>query len=280
MKQKSPLLVQNQAGPEKKTENDVKKFVFFLQNEGEARKPHEIRVQVLNALLCKYIKNLKTQNGDEYEPETIKGLVYSIERYLKEHDYAEWKVTSLPAFAMVQDVLKAKMTISKSSGKGNRPNRAMPVSIEDEAKFRESKAFGFHHPMALMRVLFWYFTMLFGLRGRNEHHQMLWGDVELQSGSDGEYLVYTERLTKTRRGSNSGRAFQPRIFPLEDKDKCPVEAFKLYASKRPENPDTCPKFYLAVNNSFEKKWELVQEFSTWSKFTRQHAQLSSKGLPN
>lgn len=234
-----------------KTENDVKKFKRFLNKEGENRPPEKIAVALLSAYLCRFLQDLKKEDGEEYEPQTIKGYVFSIERYLKEHSYPEWKITALPAFSMVQDVLKAKMTISKSSGKGNRPNRAMPISSEEEAKFWDTKAFGFQHPMALLRVLFWYFTMLFGLRGRNEHHQMLWGDVELKTSSDGEYLEYTERLTKTRRGASSGRAFQPRIFPLHDRNRCPVEAFKLYASKRPTNSE-CPKFYLAVNYSFEK----------------------------
>ena len=173
------------------TGNDVHRFKTFLLSQGESREPFQIDVALLGAYLSKYIQQMKRNDGDEYEPQTIKGAVYSIERYLKEQGYDEWKITTSPAFSLVQDVLKAKMTISKSSGKGNRPNRAMPVSEEDESRFWESKAFGFHHPMALLRVVFWYFTMLFGLRGRNEHHQMLWRDVELKKGSDGEYLEYT-----------------------------------------------------------------------------------------
>ena len=234
------------------TEQDVRKFKHFLLHEGQSKDPHELDAPLLSAYLCRYIQQLKRSDGEEYEPQTLKGIIYSIERHLKEQSYPDFKISTSSSFSLVQDVLKAKMAVSKSSGKGNRPNRAMPVSEEDERKFWESKAFGFHHPMALLRVLFWYFTMLFGLRGRNEHHQMLWGDVELKCGADGEYLEYSERLTKTRRGCDSGRAFKPKIFSLEDKTKCPVEAFKLYSSKRPASSDSCSKFYLAVNYTFEK----------------------------
>ena len=117
----------------------------------------------------------------------MKGIIYSIERYLKDKDYPEWKITSSPIFSLMQDVLKAKMTVSKAAGKGNRPQRTMPLTDEDEEKLWSSGAFGFRDPMALLTVLFWYFTMLFGLRGRDEHHQMLWGDVEMKSGPDGDY---------------------------------------------------------------------------------------------
>ena len=34
-------------------------------------------------------------------------------------------------------------------------------------------------------------------------------------------------------------------------NKCPVEAFKLYSSKRPKSSEPCSKFYLAVNHNFE-----------------------------
>jgi hypothetical protein len=56
--------------------------------------------------------------------------------------------------------------------------------------------------------------MHFGLRGRQEHMQMLWGDLTLKRGSDGvEYIEFNERTTKTRQGSTRDtRAFQPKMF--------------------------------------------------------------------
>jgi len=57
-------------------------------------------------------------------------------------------------------------------------------------------------------------TMHLGLRGRQEHLSMLWGDLEFKSTSDGTvYLEYTERATKTRKGiSHDQRHFMPKIF--------------------------------------------------------------------
>ena len=45
--------------------------------------------------------------------------------------------------------------------------------------------------------------------------------------------------------------FQSKIFRMDDKARCPVEAFKRYTSKPPEETGTDPYFYLAVNYSFE-----------------------------
>ena len=57
-------------------------------------------------------------------------------------------------------------------------------------------------------------TMHFGLRGRHEHVQMLWGDVQLNVDSAGhEFLELNERITKTRPGnSRDARPFKPKMF--------------------------------------------------------------------
>ena len=57
-------------------------------------------------------------------------------------------------------------------------------------------------------------TIHFGMRGRQEHQTLLWGDVELQKTSEGvEFLIFNERATKTRNGaSGSTRMFAPKMF--------------------------------------------------------------------
>ena len=242
----------------KKTDGDIRKINDFIKSKVNGKSVlEEFEPKDLNLLLVEYFQNLTPkQAGTHYEPGTIRGIAYSVERYLKTQGYEEWKVLSSNKFALLQDVLKAKMALSKSAGKGNRPNRAMPITHDEEERLWTSGALGLEHPKALLRTLWWTFTVYFGLRGRQEHHQMLWGDVELltmtnDDGSETEYLEMTEHLTKTRRGADGGRAFSPKIFPMDDKARCPVEAFKRYASKRPEETGTDPHFYLAVNYSFE-----------------------------
>ena len=108
--------------------------------------------------------------------------------------------------------------MSKAAGKGNRPNRAMPLSSEDEEQLWRNGESCLNNPVALLRTLFWFMTLFHGLRGQHEHHQMYWEDVELKEDSSGlQFLEFTKRLTKTRRRTNAGRAFSPRMFPAEDK---------------------------------------------------------------
>lgn len=61
--------------------------------------------------------------------------------------------------------------------------------------------------------------MHFGLRGRQEHINMYWGDVEQKTNSSGcRYLEFNERETKTRNGCNGEtRPFPPKMFEKKGK---------------------------------------------------------------
>ena len=70
------------------------------------------------------------------------------------------------------------------------------------------------NPVALQNLVWLNNTLHFGLRGNQEHVQMLWGDVDLRQTSEGvEYLEFNERTTKTRQGNTRDlRAFHPKMF--------------------------------------------------------------------
>ena len=82
---------------------------------------------------------------------------------------------------------------------------------------------------------------------------MRWGDVQLQSSTDGtEFLEYTERKTKTRTDAEpkGTRTVKPKMLSVPVSDRDPLRAFHLYAAKRPEqmkqiNSEDSP-FYLAL----------------------------------
>lgn len=112
-------------------------------------------------------------------------------------------------------------------------------------------------------------TTHFGMRGGKEHRDLCWGDIQLKRDvSDGEtiqYLEYTERQTKTRKGETplDVRPVKPRMYENENKERCPVQLYKAFAQRRPEdcNNADCP-FYLAVNNVKERN-----EAQAWFKRT-------------
>ena len=106
-----------------------------------------------------------------------------------------------------------------STAKGNKPQAAQAID-EDEALF-EAGEFGDSNPVALQRTVWWFLSLHFGFRARDESRKLRWGDVQLQQQNDGqEVLVWlAERGTKTRHGQERGhqrvfqRKFNQRFLP-------------------------------------------------------------------
>ena len=69
------------------------------------------------------------------------------------------------------------------------------------------------NPQVLLNTIWLNNTLHFGVRGRKEHIDMMFGDLTMKatSGSD-QYLEYNERLTKTRTGQGDVRRFAPKMF--------------------------------------------------------------------
>ena len=166
-----------------KTRSDVGKFNEYIRQKNVFRNIEDIAPDELDLLLSEFFRDVRKLNGDDMEPSTIKGLQRSIERYLKEAGYEE-KISSSTKLSISQMTIATKMKILKASGKGNRPNRASPLTTEDEDAMWRCGALGMDDPVALTTTLWWFFTTGFGLRGRHEHMQMLWQDVTLETDSD------------------------------------------------------------------------------------------------
>ncbi|XP_076075713.1 uncharacterized protein KIAA1958-like [Mytilus galloprovincialis] len=152
-----------------------------------------------------------------------------------------------PEFAHSRRVLETKKKSLKSMGKGNKPNKADSLTGDEIAILRGKGIIGTQNPEALLNAIWLNNGAYFGLRGRQDHVNMLWGDVLLKKTSNGkEYLEFNERSTKTRSGGKVGdyRPVQPKVFE-EPKagEKCPIHIYKEYSRHRP-TVDHDSRFYL------------------------------------
>ena len=68
--------------------------------------------------------------------------------------------------------------------------------------------------------------LLFGFRAKDESRKLCWGDVELQQHLVQMLVWLNERRTKTQKGRENQRQFQPKLY-------------NLFKSHRPEemNPE-------------------------------------------
>ncbi|VDI30334.1 Hypothetical predicted protein [Mytilus galloprovincialis] len=76
----------------------------------------------------------------------------------------------------------------------------------------------------------------------------------MKATTDGQqYLEHTERITKTRNGANlDTRAFQAKMFADTGNPRCPIQTYKQFLRRRPEDmvADDCP-FYLGVSRQIK-----------------------------
>ncbi len=107
----------------------------------------------------------------------------------------------------------------KKLGKGNKPNKSMNITPEEEEKMYASGSLGSSSPKSLQSLYSIILGKMFGLRGRDEARQLKFGDIQLKLTSNGEkFLEFNERVTKTRDGANHSntRETTPKIFATEN----------------------------------------------------------------
>ena len=234
-----------------KTKSDINTWERFCASVGEVRRLSEIPPATLNELLGQFFVKIRKKDGAEYEPDTLTSLQRSIARKLKEQG-SKFNILIDKEFQWSRDALYAKRKELVGQGRGNKPNACREVTLDEENKLFETGQFGCQEPLALQRTLWWFLSLHFGFRARDESRKLCWGDVSLENDPEtgNEMLVWkAERGTKTRTGREGGhrREFNPKL-QATNTERCPVRYYKLFASKRPEsmlNPDS--PFFLTVN---------------------------------
>ena len=131
----------------------------------------------------------------------------------------------------------SKMKYLKAQGYGNRPNESDEITDDDIEKSFQGGQLGHQTPQQTVNLLHLSCSLLFGMRGGLEQRNIKWSDIELMRDDEGdEYLcLQNERQTRTRVGSDpqNTRKFKPKAWAIQNKERCPVEAYKVYKENRP-----------------------------------------------
>ena len=158
---------QGNENTKKKTGHDIDIFRVFLRTVRgipEDTDIHDIPAEELNEHVASFIVNVRRRDGEEYEPGSLRGFFSSIDRHLRRHCYGETFVES-DVFSGARDALKARQIDLKKQGKGNRPNRADPLSDEDVEELFRARHLGNHSSQAIINTLWLYNSVCFGMRG-------------------------------------------------------------------------------------------------------------------
>jgi hypothetical protein len=92
-----------------KTLSDINKFKRFLMSKAESKEIHYIEPTLLDEYLATFLLSLKKSNGTDFEPSSLRGIIASVDRYLKRHRYGCSVMTGTGAqFALTRDTYNAK----------------------------------------------------------------------------------------------------------------------------------------------------------------------------
>ena len=130
----------------------------------------EYESDVLDQTLSQFYVELRKDIGDDYEPDCLKVMQVSLERYLKSKAYA--KSIRYREFLSSRKVLEGKTRKLREQGTGKRPNRSRSLTNEQKEVLWQNSQLGGGTPRALLNTIWWLLIQHFGLRGRQEHHQM------------------------------------------------------------------------------------------------------------
>ncbi|KAJ8299311.1 hypothetical protein KUTeg_023371 [Tegillarca granosa] len=190
--------------------------------------------------------------------DNLKSFYLILDRYLSEKSYVTSIIRGVE-FKASRTVLKSKRRKLKQEGKGRKPNRSEPVSSDEESVLWQKGILGSSTPKALQNAI-WWGNNFFGLRGRDEHHKLKWGDITIESevthgGYESYYIKFEERDTKTRKDPGHDRPFDPKLYETpETQSKCPVRLLLEFTHRRPvEMCQADSPFYIHMHPSYKQQ---------------------------
>ena len=224
------------------TQRDLRILYNWLESRNERRRIYEIQAEELDLHLSEFFIRVRKSDETEYEPGSLQAMKSSFDRELKDND-SKFSLNDR-IFSLSQRALPAKEVNLKKQGKveKKRPQNPYHQLKKNICMKQDSLAIQLQGSYSSLC------TNFFGLRGRDGHMQLKYGDVTLRTTLKGrEYLEYAERESKTRGGTkpNDYRTTPPGLYSTGT-SRDPVTVCKKFVEKRPEKSgkDNSP-FYLS-----------------------------------
>ena len=227
------------------TQNWIGVYRQWASERGRPHDPEQLDPEELDKVLGQFFGELRKQNGDEYEPDSLRVMQASISRYLLGKKY-EKNILSDLAFQSSRNILEGKARLLRQKGMGKRPNASRALTPQEEGILWSLNRLGGHDSLSLLRTMWFNNTLHFGLRGRQEHVVMTVENFRFRQDDEGiEFIEFLEDPTKTRPSGLTcrSRVTCPKMFATSSAN-CPVQLFKLYLSKRPADMRESGRFYL------------------------------------
>ena len=204
--------------------------VNILHNSLEVMSDEE-----LNRSLALFVCEVRKANGSKYPPNTLHGMVASIQHYLKGKKGIV-RIFNDDKFCFLRDALDAMMKESASDGLGLTKKQDEVITLDEEEQLWSKGVLGDSNPQQLLDTIVYLFGIHFALRGGSEHRRLRSENSQIVKGKDKrtglEYLEYREDISKTNAGGLKDKKIQGKITRayenIADKRRCIVRLYEKY----------------------------------------------------
>ena len=230
---------------ERKIQGSAKAIHNFMAKNNDNRNLMELSLEQLDNMLSQFFWSAQKDNGEDYEPTSLKDIFYGLDKYLERKNYRGISILYHPSLAKTRQTLQTRIELLNATTKGNKPLKsATPTQGEIDLLYQIGQL-GQDTPHSMINTLYFNNTVHFGFL-ELEHWALRWGDIQLKEDHQrGEYLEYVRRGEKMWSvADNPGR--------------CPVHLYKSYAAKRPILTHDSP-YYLVAKAMIGKR----DEDSVW-----------------
>ena len=264
-------------------------FRTWFKTRGVAGSVDELSEDGLAELLPRFIMEARRQDQNPYPPRTVMQLVAGIQRSFRE--------TSLPGlsifgdkdarFARTRSALDAQMKRLTREGIGTETKQAQPLSPDQEDELWKRGIFSLNSGWGLTNAVFWYNCKLFGLRGGDEHRNLMREQLEVDHDKQGRFLRFKGRNSKNVQGGLKHRKVEFKDLKIyarpELGERCVVDLYNHYFGFVPQSGpfyrkpvgDNPPKFSKQVIGK-NKLSTLVKEMCTQAGFSGNYTNHSGK----
>ena len=232
----------------RKTKHEVRRFALYLEDTFNEKCPiDELKPEQLCTYLKHYFGNVRKADNTEYEPDTLRSFMLSIERYLKSRKYS-YNILESPVFAPCREVIQEKRDTWAKPTKNLSNSKVEAFTSEHELLLRRMNIITRDTPEGLLLELLINNSKYFDQRGNEStiNRSLLWGDLQIKTDptTSMEYIEYKRSI------NTNSRAY---VNPTQP-NVCPVASLRLFIYHRPtqcSNSDA--SFYLVPRTTNDQR---------------------------
>lgn len=106
----------------------------------------------LDETLQKFFAKIRKKDGSEYEPDSLRVMLASLDRHLREKN-AAFSTAKDIEFSNRRKVLEGKVRLLRQEGFGKRPNAAKALTSQDKELLWSKGVLGSHSPQSLIQTM-------------------------------------------------------------------------------------------------------------------------------